>query len=183
MWKKLMITTALTGLMIGTAMAQGSAPSSGNTTAPPAATQTAPKSDRIAPSSGGSAHFISTQQADQYLASRFKGTDVVGPDNKSVGTITDILFDKSGTIKAYIVSVGGFLGVGSKDVALGPQAFEVMPGDKSKGESDKLKVAMNADDLKQAAGFEPYNPPRPVSTTSGAGSAPRPMPMSPRNGS
>ena len=34
--------------------------------------------------------------------------------------MTDILFDKNGKIEAYIVSVGGFLGIGAKDVALAP---------------------------------------------------------------
>ena len=54
---------------------------------------------------------------------------------------------------AYIVSVGGFLGIGSKQVALEPAAFQVVPGDKSKNESDKLRLSMTKDQLKQAANF------------------------------
>ena len=181
MLKKLMITTAVSGLMIGTAAAQTSPPYNGNTDDLPAATQTAiPKSDKIAPTSGGSAHFISEQKSDQWLASKFKGTDVLGADNKSIGSISDILFDKSGKIEAYVVSVGGILGIGAKDVALGPQSFEVVAGDKSKGESDKLKVNMSMDDLKQAASFERYTPPR-VTTS---GTPVRPSPINPgRSGS
>ena len=45
---------------------------------------------------------------------------MVGADNQKIGDVTDILFDKNGKIEAYIVSVGGFLGIGAKDVALAP---------------------------------------------------------------
>ena len=81
--------------------------------------------------------------------------------------------DKDGKIEAYVVSVGGFLGIGSKDVAMAPNAFQVVAGDKSKNESDKLKIAMTKDELKQAANFEPYRAP---SSTTGMGGATRPAP-------
>ena len=90
-----------------------------------------------------SAKIVSTQSPDQWLASKFKGTDVVGTDDKKIGDVSDILFDKDGKIEAFVVSVGGFLGVGSKDVALAPTAFEVIKG--SNGSADKLKLAMNKD--------------------------------------
>jgi uncharacterized protein YrrD len=93
--------------------------------------------------------------------------DVVGTDDKKIGDVSDILFDKEGKIEAYVVSVGGFLGVGSKDVALAPTAFEVVKG--SNGTSDKLKLAMNKDELKQAQNFEPYKAP---ASTTGAGARP-----------
>lgn len=172
MLKKLMVTTALTGLMIGTAAAQNSTPAQNMPANPPAATtQYAPKAD-IKPS--GSAQFVSSQKSDQWLASKFRGTDVIGADNQKIGSVNDILFDKDGKILAYVVSVGGFLGMGSKEVALAPSSFQVVAGDKSKYESDKLKISMNADQLKQAANFEPYNPPR---QTTGTGSSQRPSPM------
>ena len=197
MLKKLMITTAVGGLMMGSAFAQSTdkpldSPAAKPT--PPAATApatpAAPKADTtvIAPkadstvtksttgSGSGSAQFVSTQKPDQWLASKFKGTDVIGADGQKIGDVSDILFDKSGKIDAFIVSVGGFLGMGAKDVALAPSAFDVVAGDKSKNESDKLKLTMTKDQLKQAANFEPYNPPR---ATTGMGGAPRPAPATP----
>jgi uncharacterized protein YrrD len=119
---------------------------------------------------------VTTQSPDQFLASKFKGMDVVGSDDKKIGDVSDILFDKEGKIEAYIVSVGGFLGVGAKDVALAPTAFEVVKG--SEGSSDKLKLAMSKDELKQAQNFEPYK--EPAKTTTGAGA--RPGGMSPAGG-
>ena len=78
--------------------------------------------------STGSAKFVNSQRQDQYLASKFKGTDVVGSDSQKIGDVSDILFDKDGKIEAYVVGVGGFLGIGAKDVALAPTAFEVVRG-------------------------------------------------------
>ena len=95
--------------------------------------------------------FINAQRQDQWLASKFKGTDVVGPQDEKIGDVSDILFDKDGKVVAYVVGVGGFLGIGAKDVALAPIAFQVVPGDKSKNESDKLRLSMTKDQLKQAA--------------------------------
>ena len=109
-----------------------------------------------------------SQKPDQWLASKFKGTDVIGADNKKIGDVSDILFDKTGKIEAFVVSVGGFLGMGAKEVALAPSAFDVVPGEN--GAADKLKLSLTKDELKQAQNFAPYAPPRPASTT-GSGPA------------
>ena len=114
---------------------------------------------------------MSQQKPDQWLASKFSGTDVIGDDNQKIGDVTDILFDKNGKIEAYIVSVGGFLGIGSKHVALAPSSFQVMPADPSSGTSyDRLKLSMTKEQLQQTASFEPYSPPVQRQTT-GHGSA------------
>ena len=189
MLKKLMITTAITALMIGGAVAEGMSPNLPAATPGPSATPApavtpatpapAAKSTEMstpAASSTNSAKFINSQRQDQFLASKFKGTDVIGSDDKKIGDVSDILFDKGGKIEAYVVGVGGFLGIGAKDVALAPNAFQIVPGDKSKNESDKLRLSMTQDELKQAANFEPYKAP---SSTTGMGSttpATRPAP-------
>lgn len=171
MLKKMMITTALSGMMMSAAFAQ-SAPQvnqpSARPATPPAASSTAPIGTTDA------AQIVNNQKPDQWLASSFKGTDVIGADNEKIGDVSDILFDKTGKIEAYIVSVGGFLGMGAKDVALAPASFQVVTGDKSKNESDKLKLTMTKDQLKQAANFEPYKEPR--TTTGMGGTSPRPAP-------
>jgi sporulation protein YlmC with PRC-barrel domain len=127
------------------------------------------------------------QKPDQWMASKFRGTAVIGADNKTVGSVNDILFDREGKIEAYVVSVGDFLGIGAKDVALAPASFTVVPGDKTKNESDKLKLSMGADDLKQATSFEPYNPPRVTNRQNGMSNSAYRTRMNPigsnRNGS
>jgi sporulation protein YlmC with PRC-barrel domain len=138
MLKKLMITTASLALLTSAAIAQ--TPDQ-QTPATPAA-------------SAAKGQVITEQKSDQLLASKFKGTDVMGSNNEKIGDVNDILFDKDGKILAYVVGVGGFLGIGSKDVALSPTSFQVMPANDK--ESMKLKLSMTKDELKTAADFKPY---------------------------
>lgn len=145
MLKRFMLTTAISALMIGGAMAQ-----------------------TTSPAPGGTAPAVTQQKPDQYLASKFRGTDVVGTDNQKIGDVTDILFDKSGKIEAYIVSVGGFLGIGAKDVAVAPSQFQVMPAEGNTS-YERLKLSMTKDQLQQMASFEAYHPPAPARQTTGAG--------------
>src|SRR5262249_26420934 len=129
---------------------------------------------------GGKPDFVTSQKPDQWLATKFRGTDVIGTDNKKIGDVTDILFDKSGKIEAYVVSVGGFLGVGSKEVALAPSSFQVIPGEN--GNSDKLKLSASQDELKQAQNFARYSPPRSSTTGAAPMNGPANGPARPLNG-
>ena len=173
MLKKLMISAAVSALMVSGAMAQANPPAD-----PPKAA--APKAD-AAPVDA--AKFISSQSTDQWVFSRFKGTNVLGPDDAKVGDVSDMLFDKSGKIIGLIVGVGGFLGIGEKSVAIDMGAFQVVPastgssvgaGGGAGGGSDdptnvKLKVSWTKDQLKAAPDFQYHKPP--ARTT---GTSPRP---------
>jgi len=59
----------------------------------------------------------STFQGD-WRASKVAGLNVYNDSNESIGSINDLLMDKSGTVKAAVISVGGFLGVGARLVAV-----------------------------------------------------------------
>ena len=119
MLKTLMMSAAVSTLMVSGALAQANPPA-----APPAAP--AAKAD-AAPVD--SAKFIQAQGTDQWVFSKFKGTDVIGPDNAQVGDVNDVLFDKGGKIVGLIVGVGGFLGIGEKSVAIDMSAFQPVPAD------------------------------------------------------
>ena len=154
MLKKLMLSTALSAAVATGAWAQAS--SSTDSSKPEPATQ-------AQPDSSGKMNFVSSQKPDQWLASKFKGTDVLGSDNQKIGDVSDILFDKTGKVEAFVISVGGFLGVGAKEVALAPSSFDVVPG--QNGSSDKLKISATKDQLQDAQNFAHYEPPRPTGTT------------------
>jgi PRC-barrel domain len=186
MLKKLMITTASLALLTGAAVAQApeqpkqSPPAATEQPkSPPAATTEQPKSPPAATAekSADKNQVVTEQKPEQLLATTFKGTDVMGSDDQKIGDINDILFDKDGKILAYVVGVGGFLGIGTKDVALSPASFQVMPaGDRG---SMKLKLAMTKDELKNAAEFKPYKEP---SSTTGQSTPSRDRaPMTPPN--
>src|SRR5215212_10900962 len=53
-----------------------------------------------------------------WRASKVVGLSVYNDKNESVGSINDLLMDKSGNIKAVVLGVGGFLGVGEHLVAV-----------------------------------------------------------------
>jgi sporulation protein YlmC with PRC-barrel domain len=53
-----------------------------------------------------------------WRASKVVGLNVYNDKNESVGSINDMLMDKSGNIKAVVLGVGGFLGVGEHLVAV-----------------------------------------------------------------
>jgi sporulation protein YlmC with PRC-barrel domain len=110
---------------------------------------------------------IPEQKPDQWLASRFKGTSVVTENDEKIGDVSDILFDRDGTIiRAYVVSVGGFIGIGSQEVAFSPDQFRVMLAD-DRG-PPKLKVRWTKDQLYALRSFRPYkNPAETSSTTTG----------------
>jgi sporulation protein YlmC with PRC-barrel domain len=53
-----------------------------------------------------------------WRASKLVGLSVYNDNNESLGSINDLLTDKSGNIKAVVIGVGGFLGVGEHLVAV-----------------------------------------------------------------
>jgi sporulation protein YlmC with PRC-barrel domain len=53
-----------------------------------------------------------------WRASKLVGLSVYNDKNESIGSINDLLTDKSGNIKAVVIGVGGFLGMGSHLVAV-----------------------------------------------------------------
>jgi sporulation protein YlmC with PRC-barrel domain len=180
MLKNIMAVTAVSALALTSALAQTTSPSPAPAT-PPAATApsaTTPTASTTTVAPAGKAMFVTTQTADQHLASKFNGTDVIGTDDAKIGDVSDVLFDKDKKVIAFIVGVGGFLGIGAKDVAIDPASFQPVTG---KDATDvELRLSMTKDELKAAPAFEPYQPPRPVSSEAPASRpAGSPAPASP----
>ncbi len=76
----------------------------------------APTTDRA--NSASSATLSSSSLQGDWRASKVVGLKVYNDDNESVGSINDLLMDKSGNIKAAVLGVGGFLGLGEHLVAI-----------------------------------------------------------------
>jgi sporulation protein YlmC with PRC-barrel domain len=53
-----------------------------------------------------------------WRASKVVGVSVYNDNNESLGSINDLLTDNTGNIKAVVIGVGGFLGVGEHLVAI-----------------------------------------------------------------
>ncbi|MDF2998328.1 MAG: PRC-barrel domain protein [Xanthobacteraceae bacterium] len=59
------------------------------------------------------------------LASNIVGLDVYNAGNENIGEIEDLVLDGSKNTKGVILSVGGFLGLGTKYVVVEPAAVAV----------------------------------------------------------
>jgi sporulation protein YlmC with PRC-barrel domain len=76
---------------------------------------------------------------------------VYDPSDAKIGEVTDVLVDKAGKVQALIVGVGGFLGIGEKDLAVPFSAVEF----KSKDNNKWYPVMRTTKDaLKNAPGFK-----------------------------
>jgi len=75
-------------------------------------------------SSATSGNFVARQEMGQMLASKLIGTTVVSQNNETIGDVNDVLFDRGGQVMAAVIGVGGFLGIGEKDVAVPFQQLE-----------------------------------------------------------
>jgi sporulation protein YlmC with PRC-barrel domain len=114
MFKRHVALTAIGGVMLAaTAVAQTTSPS----TPPSAPATTAPAAPAPAPEKAKAPENNLAGQG-KWRASKLMGVDIYGPDNKKVGDVTEVVFDKTGKIELVTVGVGGFLGIGSKDVAI-----------------------------------------------------------------
>lgn len=62
--------------------------------------------------------FVTVQPAGQWRASQFIGQPVTNETGERIGDINDLLFDKRGQIANVVIGVGGFLGMGEKNVGV-----------------------------------------------------------------
>jgi sporulation protein YlmC with PRC-barrel domain len=67
---------------------------------------------------------------DQWRASDLEGLDVYSSNNgDKIGAIDDLIFDDSGRVHVVVIAVGGYLGLGERDIAVpfGQIRFETQP--------------------------------------------------------
>ncbi len=70
-----------------------------------------------------------TKLADAFRASKIIGAPVVNDANDTIGKIDDLLVTKNDQVPYAVISVGGFLGVGSKLVAVPYQSLQLTAKD------------------------------------------------------
>lgn len=95
--------------------------------------------------------FINLQNSDM-LSSNVVALDIYNDQNNDIGKIQDVAFDSSRQITGYILSVGGFLGMGTHYVAVDPGAVAI----KYDAGNKVWRATMNAtkDQLKSAPEFK-----------------------------
>jgi len=150
MIRKLLATTAMATL-VSTGVYAQDATAPADPAAP--ATQTAPAQPVV--------------QSDGFLASDIIGETVYngsGEDAEKIGDVNDIVVAADGNVESVIVGVGGFLGIGEKDVAVNFDEVEWTDRDGDRW----MVVATTKDQLKEQPAFDrtPYEPAQaPVAAT------------------
>ncbi len=148
MFRTLSLSAATAALLATGALAQSPQPATPEAT-PPAATAPAPGADSASSTTTTttkteSVSFKSSMAQDEMLASEISGMEVRNSAGEDLGDINDIVMDKSGKPLVAIVGVGGFLGLGEKDVGVPFESltFTEAQGGKSVARLDVTKEAL-----------------------------------------
>lgn len=107
-----MFKTLAYATLFSTALVGSSAYGADNAAAPSAPP---PQAQTQAPSS---VTFVTRQEESQWRAPKLIGVGVYGSEGKEIGKIDDILMDHNGAAQTVVIGVGGFLGIGKKDVGV-----------------------------------------------------------------
>jgi sporulation protein YlmC with PRC-barrel domain len=126
---RILLAASLTLALAAPALAQ----SGGSAAVTRAGTGVAGEATRMAP--------------DEMRASKIIGRNVYGPDDSSIGDVDDLVLDLDGRARQVVVSVGGFLGIGSKRVAVPMSELKW-------GDNDHLTLNLSKDQLASAPSYE-----------------------------
>lgn len=109
----------------------------------------APALAEATPAPSSAPRFIEQPQTGTMRGSKVIGVSVIGADHVRVGKIEDVLVNGDGRIEAVVIGVGGFLGIGEKDVAVPFQSVEVTRMDGK----NRMVLRKTKDELKNAPTF------------------------------
>lgn len=107
-------------------------------------------SDRAGQSRMENRGFMGSAPANGVHVSDLMGADISTTGDEDVGSVDDLIIDDDGQIVAVVVGVGGFLGMGQKDVAIGWDDVT------RSGDSDdvELRIDSTREELRDAPEFE-----------------------------
>jgi hypothetical protein len=116
-------------------------------TPPAPATQAAPPSVAVS----AAPPVVAAEQVAPVELTGVLGEAVLGPDAAHLGRIVDVLADSQGHLRAVVVDVGGFMGVGNRKVAVAWAALHFAPSDKG----PVISILIPADRIKSWAEYIP----------------------------
>jgi sporulation protein YlmC with PRC-barrel domain len=115
-----------------------------------AAQAPAPAATADTAAAGGT--YLTEQAADQVSANTYIGQAVYNGQNESIGNVNDLIMKKDGGLVAAVIGVGGFLGIGEKNVAV--PMDKVTVAQNTQDGSVKLTTSETAETLKAAPEFK-----------------------------
>jgi len=90
--------------------------------------------------------FVAQNPSDM-VTSKLVGLTIQNGANETIGEIADVVLDDKNTVKSWVVGVGGFLGLGTKYVAIDPSALKITRVDNT---TLKAMIDTNKDQLRAA---------------------------------
>ena len=85
---------------------------------------------------------IIMQDKNTYLASALIGSWVRSKDNETIGDVNDVIINPSGDVVGVVIGVGGFLGMGEKDVAVALNRMTISQSENFDSANVMLNVSM-----------------------------------------
>jgi hypothetical protein len=95
--------------------------------------------------------FLGQQAQGQWLPSNLIGSSVYGPNDENLGDVNDIVLAQDGSPYALIIGVGGFLGIGEKNVAV---SFSALTTTTDADGKLKLSLDTTKEELDAAPAFQ-----------------------------
>ncbi|MEK1928784.1 MAG: PRC-barrel domain-containing protein [Pararhizobium sp.] len=133
--------------------------------------------DQTAQAPAAGSGYLTEQAEGQISANTYIGQSVYNAADESIGEVNDVIFTKDGSVEAAVIGVGGFLGIGEKNVAVPLDTITVSEVPNS--DDLKLTTQETADTLKAAPEFKTksqqiaeQNANAPVDTTTTSSTAP-----------
>ena len=83
------------------------------------------------------------------------GRQVLGADDENMGRIVDVIVDRSGRVRAAVIDFGGFLGVGSRKIAVDWSALHFLPPGQPNA---KISLDLSRDQVKAAPEYQEGKP-------------------------
>lgn len=151
MRRTLIATAATLALLSGAAVAQTTSPTVGNPSSSTSSmsNSAAPDSATTGSTAGSTAATTGATGGQMASADELIGKNVYGRDNEKIGEVDDVILDANGQAKQLVVSSGGFLGIGEKQVAVDYTAANW------DSQNNRLNLAgMSRDDVKAMPEFK-----------------------------
>lgn len=96
--------------------------------------------------------YMDAAPANGMHASNLIGAEIKTSGDDEVGEVSDLIIDEQGQVVAVVVGVGGFLGMGEKDVAIGWD--DVTKSSGTDDDEDELRINMTREELTSAPEFK-----------------------------
>ncbi len=142
------------GMASGNMATSGMAPAAPQSDMAASTTQPTTTSSAMASADG----YMATLGTDEYLASNLVGDNVysgANADSDRIGDINNLIVSSEGRVDGFVVGVGGFLGIGQKNVGV---PFDNISMTRGENNEPHAMLAASRDQLRNAPSFNDEKP-------------------------